>query len=266
MLFLVATPVGNLQDISLRAIETLQSADLILCEDTRTSKPLCQKYAIETPLESFHKFSESKKEKAIIEELLAGKQIALISDAGTPGINDPGQRLVEACHLNGIKVTSIPGPSSPILALTLSGFAFERFQFIGFLPKKGGPRKDALIDAFFYPGVTVCFESPQRIHQTLEEIARFAPEQDVAICREMTKTYEEVLRGKAKDLLSHEMRGEIVLIIRGSLDLPHPTDPKEHVTMLMEQFSLDKQEALKLAATLRGESKKDLYRHLLGDS
>lgn len=265
MLYLVATPIGNLQDISLRALEVLKSVDLILCEDTRTSGTLCKKHGIKTPLKSFHKFSESKQEDTVVADLKAGKNIALISDAGTPGINDPGQRLVQRCHIEGLEVTSIPGPSAPILALTLSGFPFERFQFVGFLPKKAGERKDVLIDAFFYRGVTVCFESPNRIQTTLQEIAKWGPEQDIAICREMTKTYEEVLRGKASDFLEKEWRGEIVLIIQGGKDIPHPIDPKKHVKQLQEEYGLEKQEALKLAATLRGESKKDLYRCLISD-
>jgi len=265
MLYLVATPIGNLQDISLRALEILKSADLILCEDTRNSGILRKKHGIDTPLRSFHMFNEAKSEDAVILELQSGKNIALISDAGTPGINDPGQRLVERCHTEGLEVTSIPGPSAPILALTLSGFAFERFQYVGFLPKKAGERKDVLIDAFFYPGVTICFESPKRIHATLEEIAKWGPEQDVAVCREMTKTYKKVLRGKASDLLEAEMRGEIVLVIRGGKVIPHPLAPKEHVEKLQKEYGLEKQDALKLAATLRGESKKDLYRCLISD-
>lgn len=265
MLYLVGTPVGNLQDISLRALEVLKSVDLILCEDTRSSGVLCKKHGIETPLKSFHMFNEAKSENSVVLELQAGKDIALISDAGTPGINDPGQRLVARSHIEGLEVTSIPGPSAPILALTLSGFAFERFQFVGFLPKKAGERKSVLIDAFFYPGVTVCFESPKRIQTTLQEIAKWSPEQEIAICREMTKTYEEVLRGKASDLLESKMRGEIVLVIQGGKVVPHPLAPKEHVEKLQEEYGLEKQEALKLAATLRGESKKDLYRCLISE-
>ncbi|MDN3506774.1 MAG: 16S rRNA (cytidine(1402)-2'-O)-methyltransferase [Simkaniaceae bacterium] len=265
MLYLVATPIGNLKDISLRAIEVLKSVDLILCEDTRVSGTLCKEYGIEASLRSFHKFSESKLEESVIGDLGAGKNIALISDAGTPGINDPGQRLVERCHKEGIEVTSIPGPSAPILALTLSGLSLEKFQFVGFLPKKAGERKGVLIDAFFYKGVTVCFESPNRIQTTLQEIAVWGAEQEIAVCREMTKKYEEVLRGKASDLLGKEMRGEIVLIIQGGKDIPHPLGAKEHVEKLQAEYDLSKQEALKLAATLRGESKKDIYRCIISD-
>lgn len=263
ILYLVATPIGNLSDITLRALEVLKEADLILCEDTRVSSVLLKKYLIDTPLRSFHKFSEKKLEEQIIHDLKVGKKIALISDAGTPGINDPGQKLVERCHKEGIAVSGIPGPCSPIVALTLSGFKLEKFQFIGFLPKKPGERKNALIDAFFYPGVTACFESPQRIHTTLEEIAKWGPDQEVAIVREMTKHYEEVLRALAKDLLEKEIRGEIVLIIEGNMKIEHPMDAKLHVETLQKTFDLEKNEAIKLASQIRGESKKELYRCLI---
>jgi len=265
MIILVATPIGNLSDITLRALEVLKEADLVLCEDTRISTVLLKKYSIDTPLRSFHKFSEKKLEDGIIRDLKLGKKIALISDAGTPGINDPGQKLVSRCHKEGIQVSSVPGPCSPIAALTLSGFHLEKFQFIGFLPKKPGERKDALVDAFFYSGVTACFESPHRIHTTLEEIAKWGPDQEVAIVREMTKHYEEVLRGKAKDLMGKEIRGEIVLIIEGDMKLAHPSDAKKHVEMLQKTFDLEKNEAIKLASELRGESKKDLYRCLISE-
>ncbi len=265
MLFLVSTPIGNLADITLRALETLKSVDYILCEDTRKSQILCKKYGIETPLKSFHKFSEKKLEDTVIRDLRAGKHVALISDAGTPGINDPGQKLVCRCRKDGLEVTSLPGASAPIVALTLAGFPFERFQFVGFLPKKANPRKEVLIDAFFYPGVTVCFESPKRIHKTLEEIAKWSPGQEVAVVREMTKLYEECLRGKAKELISSEIRGEVVLVIEGHKKWEVKLSPKEHVAKLQKEYDLSKQEAIKLAAQLRGESKKQVYHCLISD-
>ncbi len=265
MLYLVATPIGNLADITLRALETLKNVDLILCEDTRQSGILLKKYGIETPMKSFHKFSEKKLEDAIVRDLQAGKKIALISDAGTPGINDPGQKLVERCQREDLKVTSLPGPSAPILALTLAGFVFERFQFVGFLPKKAGERKKVLLDAFFYPGVTVCFESPRRIHKTLEEIAKWGPEQEVAVVREMTKVYEEIMRGKAKRFLASEIRGEVVLVIEGHKKWEVTMPPKEHVSQLQKEYDLTKQEAIKLSAQLRGVSKKKMYDCFISD-
>lgn len=263
MLFLVATPIGNLSDITFRAVETLKSVDYILCEDTRHSSILLKHYGIEKPLRSFHKFSETKLEEQVLADLRNGKSIALISDAGTPGISDPGQQLVNRCRESSLPVTSLPGPSAPIVALSLSGFPMDRFQFLGFLSKKVSERKASLIDAFFYPGVSVFFESPQRIHKTLEEIAELGPEHEVAVVREITKMYEECLRGKANDLLKAEIRGEVVLIIEGNAEVNFNLSPVEHVHQLQEEYGLSKQEAIKLAADLRGVSKKEIYSHLI---
>ncbi len=155
-------------------------------------------------------------EDSIICDLTTGKQIALITDAGTAGISDPGQRLIQRCHKEGIDITSIPGACSTIVALTLSGFAMERFQFLGFLPKRPSKRKKALAEAFSYPGVTIFFESPHRIKKALGEIAEMSPEHEVAVVRDITKIYEECLRGKALDLLEKEIRGEVILIVNNS--------------------------------------------------
>lgn len=263
MLFLVATPIGNLSDITFRAVETLKNVDYILCEDTRRSGILLKHYGIEKPLKSFHKFSEMRLEDLVIADLKQGKSIALISDAGTPGISDPGQKLVEHCRQQQLPVTSLPGPSAPIVALTLSGFKMDRFQFLGFLSKTASERKAALIGAIFYPGVSIFFESPQRIHKTLEEIAKLGPEHEVAVVREITKIHEECLKGKAKDLIEKEIRGEVVLIIEGNAKVEYKLSPVEHVHQLQEEFALSKQEAIKLAADLRGVSKKAVYSCLI---
>lgn len=265
MLYLVATPIGNLSDITYRAVETLKSVDYILCEDTRHSAVLLKHYGIEKPLKSFHKFSEKKLEEMVLSDLKDGKSIALISDAGTPGISDPGQQLIQQCRSHNLPFTSLPGPSAPIVALSLSGFDMDRFQFLGFLSKKVSERKSSLIDAFFYPGVSIFFESPQRIHQTLNEIAKLGPDHEVAVVREITKLYEECLKGKAKDLLSCDIRGEVVLIIEGHAKVNFRLSPVQHVEQLQEQFGLSKQEAIKLAADLRGTSKKEIYSCLISD-
>ncbi|MBS0629782.1 MAG: 16S rRNA (cytidine(1402)-2'-O)-methyltransferase [Verrucomicrobia bacterium] len=265
MLFLVATPIGNLSDITYRAVETLKSVDYILCEDTRKSGILLKQYGIEKPLKSFHKFSEKKLEEWVLSDLGEGKQIALISDAGTPGISDPGQRLIERCIEQKLPFTSLPGPSAPIVALSLSGFKMDRFQFSGFLSKKASERKTALIDALFYPGVSIFFESPERVHKTLEEIAQLGPDHQVAVVREMTKIYEECLKGKAIELLNAQIRGEVVLLIEGHAKIHYTQSPAEHVRELQEQFDLSKQEAIKLAAELRGVPKKELYSCLISE-
>ena len=259
MLFLVATPIGNLADITFRAIETLRLVDYILCEDTRRSRILLNQYEIKKPLKSFHKFNEKKIEDQVIKDLAERKKIALISDAGTPGISDPGQRLIQRCRGENLPFTAIPGPSAPILALTLSGFDANRFQFLGFLPKKASLRKKLLIEAIYFPGTTIFFESPHRIKKTLIELANYAPDQQVALAREMTKIHEECLHGTPKELSSLPIKGEYVLLIEGNKQKQYSISPKEHVQHLQKEFDLSKQEAIKIAANLRFISKKTIY-------
>ncbi len=255
MLFVIATPIGHLDDISKRALDTLANCEVILCEDTRRSSILLNHYGIRKPLISYHKFNEKKNLEKILKELEEGRKIALISDAGTPCINDPGHILVQACQERGIAVSAIPGPCSLIQALILSGFKTSRFQFIGFLPKK--PRA-ALKQTLSYPGVTIAFVSPERLIETLSLIDG---EREIAIAREMTKTFEECKKGKAKDLLAHyranRARGEIVLLI-GEGKAPDDLTLEELMTVLQETYGLTPQEAIKRAAKLKGIAKRDI--------
>jgi len=265
MLYLIATPIGNLADLTYRAIETLKMVDLALCEDTRKSRILFNHYQIRTPLRSYHKFSESQQEEGILTLLKTGKKIALISDAGTPGINDPGGRLVARCQKEGIAMTSLPGPCAPITALTLCGLDTSRFQFVGFLPKKEGERKHLLIEALHYSGITVFFESSRRLETTLREIDTLGSEHRVVIARELTKIHEECLIGKARDFLGRSWLGEIVVILEGHAKVEETLHPKEEVNRLITLYDLSKQEAIKLAAQLRGVSKKEIYSCLISD-
>lgn len=257
MLFVVATPIGNLDDLSKRALETLESADLILCEDTRRSSILLDRYGIKKKLIPYHKFTEKELLERILLELQGGKNLALISDAGTPCINDPGQILVDACIEKGIPVSAIPGPCSVIQALVLSGFDTKRFQFLGFLPKK--PLNE-LRQAMSYPGTSVAFESPERLIETLELIDG---EREVAVVREMTKTFEECRRGKASQLLAHfrahPPRGEIVLVI-GEGKWADDLSLEELVEMLQELHGLSLKEAIKQAARFKDVPKRDVYK------
>lgn len=260
MLYLVATPIGNLKDISLRAIETLQKVHYILCEDTRHSQILLKHYNISKPLKSFHKFSEKKWEESIIEDLKKGQEIALISDAGTPGISDPGRELIQRCHKEKLAFTLIPGPSAPIIAFVLSGIHVDRFQYIGFLSKKASERKAQLIDAYLYKGATICFESPHRIKSTLKEMEKIHPDLPIGIAREMTKLHEECIVAPPSELLNHDLKGEIVLIIQGSNERMFTNiDPKQHVQELQETFHITKQEAIKLVAQLHEKTKRSIY-------
>lgn len=261
MLFLVATPIGNLSDISLRAIDTLKSVDVIYCEDTRRSSILMKEYEVHKPLFSYHLFNERQYLEQILGRLRAGEKVALISDAGTPCLNDPGAILVQACVKEGLPFTAIPGACSPIVALLLSGMDAGRFQFVGFLPRKPD---EVLRGALGYGGTTVAFESPERLVETLEALAKMDPERQVAVAREMTKTYEECQRGKAGELAEHfrkkGVKGEICLCIAGG-KLPAEQMPlDELIVALQELHGVSLKEAIKLAATLTGRPKSEVYK------
>ncbi len=261
MLTLVATPIGHLGDISFRAIEVLKKADAILCEDTRRSSILLHHYGIEKPLYSYHKFNERKNLEVILGRLRDGAEIALISDAGTPCLNDPGSILVQACIQEGLPFTAVPGACSPIMALLLSGFDSSRFQFIGFLPKKP---MEALRAALGYPGTTVALESPERLIDTLEDLAGVDPERQVAVAREMTKTFEECKRGPVREVLRYfrekGVKGEVCLVLAGG-KLPSEEMPlDELIELLQELHGLSLKEAIKLAASLLKRPKSEIYR------
>lgn len=263
MLYLVSTPIGNLDDISQRALDTLKSCDLIFCEDTRRSLILLDRYGIQKKLLSYHKFNEKKSLDGILTDLESGMNIALISDAGTPCINDPGHILVVACIEKKIPFTLIPGACSPILALVLSGMDTSCFQCIGFLPKSG--TKKILMQSLSYPGTTIAFESPSRILGILEEIHELDPERRVAVAREMTKTYEECLRGRPKELFEHfektPPRGEIVLVIAGG-GIADNLSLEETIAMLQEFHGLTLKEAIKAAAVLKKIPKREAYQFI----
>lgn len=221
MLYLIATPIGNLKDVTLRALEILKKVDYILAEDTRHSKKLLDAYDIKTRLVSFHEFSDKKKEDSVIEDLLEGKTLALISDAGTPLISDPGYHLIQRCTQEKIEITTLPGACAPISALILSGFNPSPFQFIGFLPRKEKELSIYLKKLLLYEGTIVAFESPKRLLDTLRAIGDIDSTRQVAVARELTKQFEEVQRGNSFQLITHfsanEPRGEFVLVIQGKI-------------------------------------------------
>lgn len=264
MLYLIPTPIGNLTDITYRAIQTLQSCDLILCEDTRHSQKLLRHYKIEVPLKSYHKFNEAKMEAFVIKELKSNKTIGLISDAGTPGIADPGARLVRLCQEHKLPVTSLPGPCAAITALTLSGLDSERFQFVGFLPKKKSELQHLLEEYCRYPGTTIAYESPHRLKNVLKAINEIAPNHPLAVVRELTKIYEEAKLGTATELLEHfkenEVKGEIVLLIAPGKEEVSPLNNlsiEEHFQHLLQM--LPKNEAIKAVAEQRKIPKRQVY-------
>lgn len=265
MLYLIATPIGNLADITLRALEILKTCSLVLCEDTRVSKTLLEHYHIEKPLESFHQFSEAAKEEKILKRLQAGEIICLISDAGTPTISDPGFRLVRCCREKQIPVSSIPGPCAAVVALSGSGLETERFQFIGFLPKKKGELKKTLTETLHYSGTTICYESPERLLNTLNTLQMLAPLRELVVAREITKRFEEWQRGTAEELISyyssHPLKGEIVLLIGQDKDETawQELTPEEHIKWLEATYGISQKEAIQLAAKMRGVPKREIY-------
>ena len=220
MLFAVATPIGNLGDITLRAIEVLKSADVVAAEDTRRSGMLLKHLGIKKPFISYHEHNEAARTTELVERLTRGESIALITDAGTPGMSDPGLRLIRECVRRGLPFTIIPGPSSILTALLGSGFSTDKFCFRGFLPVKSGQRERELRAATECEETTIFFESPYRLTKTLAVCIDIMPDRQLCVARELTKKFEEFRRGVASELLAHYQahrpKGEIVLVISGS--------------------------------------------------
>jgi len=219
-LSLVATPIGNLEDITLRALRTLKECDVIAAEDTRRTGQLLKHFGISKPLLSYFQFNEAKRSEEIIERLQRGEKIALVTDAGSPGISDPGERVVKAATAAGFRVESVPGPCALIAALTASGLPTEEFHFIGFLPHKSGQRRKQLEALREFAGTLVLYESPYRIEKLLTELAEVFPERQVVLARELTKKFEEFLRGNPAQLLEltkkRSLKGEFVVLVAGS--------------------------------------------------
>lgn len=267
MLYLLATPIGNLKDVSFRAVEILQQCDYILCEDTRHSLKLLSHYNIRKPLKSYHQHNEKRRTSEITADLLAGKEIVLISDAGTPGISDPGTILVQACREEGLSVTAIPGPCAAILALTASGLPTEQFQFKGFLPKRPGELTKSLQQAFDYPGTTIFYESPKRILATLKKINTLSPSHPLAIARELTKKFETHIKGTASELMANlgeeTPKGECVLLIGGgnatATTAVDDLSPTEQVLALEKSENISQKEAIKRVAKARKVPKNIIY-------
>jgi 16S rRNA (cytidine1402-2'-O)-methyltransferase len=212
-----ATPIGNLEDVTLRVLRELSEADLVLCEDTRHTRRLLDRHGIEaTQLRSYHEHNEARRTAEVLPELEAGKRVALVSDAGMPGVSDPGGRLVAAALDADVPITVLPGPSAVETALVASGFGTDRFQFLGYLPRGAGEREQLWGALAHWPHAAVAFESPQRLAGALASLAEALPERPTAVCRELTKRFEEVARGPAKQLAERfagGARGEITIVI-----------------------------------------------------
>jgi 16S rRNA (cytidine1402-2'-O)-methyltransferase len=262
-LALCATPIGNLEDVTLRVLRELREADLVLCEDTRQTRKLLDRHGIEARMLSYHEHNEAARVAELLPRLEAGERIALVSDAGLPAINDPGARLVCAALEAGLPVTVLPGPSAVETALVASGLAGERYQFLGYVPRSEKARHALWKDLARWPHPAVAFESPKRLLATLASLAEFDPERAVAVCRELSKRFEEVARGSARELAArfeHEPKGEITLVIG-----PAAAESKEEeegaaaaVAELIEA-GLPRRHAVELVTKLTGVARNKLY-------
>ncbi len=265
-LYLVPTPIGNLGDITLRALETLKSVDYIACEDTRVTIKLLNYYEIKKPLISYHEHNKFDAGIAIINKIIEGSNVALVSDAGTPCISDPGYEMVRLAIEKEIDVVPIPGPSAAISALICSGIAPHPFTFMGFLDHKKSAKKRQLEEIKYHPYTMIFYESPHRFNETITLMSEIFEERNCAIVREISKRFEEVYRGLINDVNSYyeEIRGEIVIVVEGNAHPQHldnsllEMDVIEHVNYYME-IGLSKNDAIKRVALERKVAKRDIY-------
>jgi 16S rRNA (cytidine1402-2'-O)-methyltransferase len=259
-----ATPIGNLADITLRVLEELRQADLVLCEDTRQTRKLLERHGIEARLRSYHEHNEAKRTSEVLPRLEAGERVALVSDAGLPAVSDPGARLIAAALDAAVPVTVLPGASAVETALVASGFGTDRFQFLGYLPRRAGERTALWGELGRWPHSAVAFESPQRLGGALASLAEVLPDRPVAVCRELTKLHEEVVRGPAKDVaerFSGAVRGEITLVI-GPGEVAAETDEATAAEAVAELIAGggSRRSAADVVSRLTGVPRNRLYR------
>lgn len=275
ILYICATPIGNLEDITLRTLRVLKEVDLIAAEDTRNSIKLLNHYEIKTPMTSYHEFNKYDKAKVLVDKMREGANVALITDAGTPAISDPGEELVKQCHEAGITVTSLPGPSAFVTALTISGRETRRFCFEAFLPYDKKEREEVLNELKKETRTIIVYEAPHKLKKTLKDIYDALGNRQISICKELTKKHEMNFRTTIEDAILHfekeEPRGEYVLVIQGLdrnrlkeeaileyMDMPL----QEHMDMYLKR-GLDKKSAMKAVAKDRGVGKREIYQALL---
>lgn len=274
-LYLCATPIGNLDDITLRVLDTLKNVDLIAAEDTRHSIKLLNHFQIKTPMTSYHEYNKVEKARYLVDQMKKGVTVALVTDAGTPGISDPGEELVRQCHEAGIPLTSLPGPAACITALTISGLPTRRFCFEAFLPADKKERQWILEELKKETRTIIVYEAPHHLVRTLSELAAALGERNITVCRELTKRYEEAFRttfsGALEFYKENEPKGECVVVIEGkSFDQVNREKQQEFEEMTVEEHmelylsqGMDKKEAMKRVAKDRGISKREVYQELL---
>lgn len=277
-LYLCATPIGNLEDITYRAVRTLKEVDMIAAEDTRTSRKLLDRYEITTSVTSYHEHNKIEKAMTLINKLKDGSNIALITDAGTPGISDPGEELVKMCYENGLEVVAVPGPAAFVAALTSSGRSSRRIAFEAFLPKDKKYRAHIMEEISRESRTIVIYESPHHLKATLKELSEaLGEDRELTITRELTKKYEEKLQFTFREAIeyydTHDIRGEFVLVIAGKSRQEQDDEDRskwesisisEHIDIYIRKGS-DKKQAMKMVAKDRGVSKRDIYKALLDE-
>ncbi|MCI9371580.1 MAG: 16S rRNA (cytidine(1402)-2'-O)-methyltransferase [Lachnospiraceae bacterium] len=270
-LYLCATPIGNLEDITYRVLKTLREVDLIGAEDTRHSIHLMNHFEIKTPMTSYHEYNKVEKAKILVEQMKEGKNIAIITDAGTPGISDPGEEIVRQCYEAGIEVTSIPGPAACITALTMSGLNTRRFAFEAFLPTEKKERQRILEELKNETRTIVLYEAPHHLIRTLKELQKILGDREMTLCKELTKIYERAEKSTIKKLIEKyeetEIKGEYVLVIQGrSFEEIKKEEQEVYLQISIEEHmqkylsrGMDKKEAMKQVAKDRGISKREVY-------
>ena len=270
VLYIVATPIGNLEDITYRAVRILREADVVACEDTRHTRKLLDHYGISAETVSYHEHNERERAEELVRELERGKNVAQVSDAGMPGISDPGYRLVKLAIEHGITVVPVPGASALVAALAAAGLPTDEFEFLGFLPAKSGQRRTMLESLRSTSRTTIVYEAPHRIRETMEEIVELlGAERPVVIARELTKVHEEFVRGSAAEVLAEaqrrELKGEITLLIGKSEGGPTvaPQEPAgARLKKIMQEQGVDEKAALKLLAKETGKTRSEIYREV----
>lgn len=277
ILYLCATPIGNLQDMTPRVVETLKEVDLIAAEDTRNSIKLLNHFEIKTPMTSYHEYNKIEKAEYLVQQLQSGKNIALITDAGTPAISDPGEVLVRECHKANITVTSLPGACAMITALTLSGLNTRRFCMEGFLPSDKKEKKEVLEELKEETRTIILYEAPHRLTKTLAELYETVGDREITLCRELTKKFETIFKTTLEKAIEYyeenEPRGEYVLVLEGkSREEKKQEKIKEWEQMTIEEHvafyengGMEHKEAMKMVAKDRGVSKRDIYQHLINN-
>ncbi len=269
ILFIVSTPIGNLEDITLRALRVLQEVDLIAAEDTRRTRQLLSHYGIHIPLVSYHEHNRRARADSLLAEMREGRNVALVTDAGTPGISDPGEHLVRRAVQESIPIIPVPGPSALIAALSVSGLPTESFLFYGFLPSKATARKKLLLSLKDRPETLIFYESPKRLHAFLEEAVQVLGERQIVLAREMTKIYEEIYRGTAAELLREmeedEVKGEVTIVIEGCTR-PAKIESSSIAEMLdfyFREMGLSMKEAVERVSAELEIPKRDVYKESL---